>query len=271
LIDVPYDCGQFEARMGAGPRYLIDRGLAESLRQAGHAVRQESVRLPPGFHTEWMALALAQKRISALVHQAESTGERAIVLSGNCAPAALGVLGAGNRADIAVLWLDAHADFNTPETSPSGYLDGMALAIAAGHCWRTRAPMFHTQPVSEAHVIQVGVRSVDDEERARVERSGVHRSSTDAESVLPILAELSIVNRAYVHLDLDVIDAAELRANLYAIEGGPSSDQVAALIAAVGARVPINAASITALDPAIDGERAWPVARKLALALAACP
>jgi arginase len=271
LIDVPYDCGQFGARMGAGPGYLIARGLPECLRAAGHAVRRASVRLPDAFHTEWRALSVMQEQIAALVREARGSGERALILSGNCAPAALGVLSAGTNADTAVLWLDAHADFNTPETSPSGFLDGMALAIALGHCWRACAPVFQTNPVPEEHVIQIGVRSVDDEERHRLERSRVHQSAgnpTDVSRTLDVLARS--VRHAYVHLDLDVVDASELRANQYAINGGPSVKSVAAIIAAAGARMAVDAAAITALDPSLDGQRAWMITQQLALTIASC-
>lgn len=272
LIDVPYDCGQFGARMGAGPAYLIERGLAESLRAAGYTVRRASVRLPDAFHTEWRALSVMQEQISRLIQQTHVSGERALILSGNCAPAALGVLSAGTSSNTAVIWLDAHADFNTPETSPSGFLDGMALAIAVGHCWRACAPLFQTNPVPEEHVIQIGVRSVDDEERQRLERSRVHQSAADPTAVRRTLDVVSgPLRHAYVHLDLDVVDASELRANQYALNGGPSVESVAAIIAAAGARVPVDAAALTALDPSIDGERAWMIAQQLALTIAGCP
>ena len=272
LIDVPYDCGQFGARMGAGPAYLIDRGLPESLRAAGCVVRRASVRLPDAFHTEWRALSVMQEQIAVLVRQTHASGERALILSGNCAPAALGVLSAGTATTTAVLWLDAHADFNIPETSPSGFLDGMALAIALGHCWRACAPMFQTNPVPEEHVIQIGVRSVDDEERQRLERSRVHQSGASAADVTQALDTMSeALRQAYLHLDLDVVDASELRANQYAVNGGPSVESVAAIIAAIGTRLPIDAAALTALDPSIDADRAWLIARRFALTIAGCP
>ena len=170
------------------------------------------------------------------------------------------------------MWIDAHSDINTPETSPSGFLDGMALAIAVGHCWRACAPIFQVTPVPEEHVIQIGVRSVDDEERQRLERSRVYRSVADPADVTRTLDLLSgQVRRAYLHVDLDVVDASELRANEYALNGGPSVDMVAAIIDAAGRRVSIDAAALTALDPAIDGERAWVVAQRLALTIASCP
>lgn len=272
LIDVPYDCGRYDLRMGAGPTYLIERGLAESLRTAGHAVRCASVRLPHGFHTEWHALSALREQIAGLVRQARSSGERVLILSGNCAPAALGVLSAGSSRHTAVLWLDAHADFNTPETSPSGFLDGMAVAIAVGHCWRGCARRFQADPVPEEHVIQIGVRSVDDEERQRLEQSRVRRTTPDPASVGRMVDALAgAVRDIYVHLDLDVIDAAELQANEYALVGGPSVASVTAVISDAGARLPMEAAAITALDPSIDGERAWRIAQQLALTIASCP
>ena len=74
-----------------------------------------------------------------------------------------------------------------------------------------------------------------------------------------------------MHVDIDVVDTSELRANQYAVNGGPSVETVAAIIAAAGARVPVDAAALTALDPSIDGERAWVIAQQLALAIASCP
>jgi arginase len=132
--------------------------------------------------------------------------------------------------------------------------------------------MFQTNPVLEEHVMQIGVRSVDDEERQRLERSRVHQSAADPAAVTRTLDAVSgQVAHAYVHVDLDVINASELRANHYALDGGPSAQSVAAIIAAVGTGVPVDAAALTALDPSIDGERAWTIAQQLALTIAGCP
>jgi arginase len=171
-----------------------------------------------------------------------------------------------------VFWFDAHADFNTPETSPSGFLDGMALAIATGQCWRDCAPMFQTNPLPEDHIVQVGVRSVDDGERHRLHQSRIHQSTADPAAMARTLdAVAGRFERAYVHVDLDVVDASELRANHYAVDSGPSVAAVAASIAAIGNRFRVDAAALTALDPSIDGERAWKAAEQLALTIARCP
>jgi arginase family enzyme len=121
-------------------------------------------------------------------------------------------------------------------------------------------------------LIQIGVRSVDGEERQRLGRSRVHQSAADPTDVRRTLDVVSgPLRHAYVHLDLDVVDASELRANQYALNGGPSVESVSAVIAATGTRVPVDAAALTALDRSIDGERAWMIAQQLALTIASCP
>ena len=250
--------------MGAGPTYLLERGLATSLRAAGHQIRCEPVRLPRGFHTEWTALLALQHQIASLVRSAMSAGERVLILSGNCGPAALGALGGLGGQDTAVLWLDAHADFNTPETSPSGFLDGMAAALSVGHCWRGVATNFHS-PLPEEHLMQIGVRAVDPYECVRLERSRVHRIAGDLSDLSSRMDQLCDgVRHLYVHIDLDVIDAAELRANAYSTAGGLSVNQLTAVVRSAVSCSSFRAASITALDPALDPKRAHNVCDQLA-------
>ena len=272
LVDVPYDCGQFDVRMGAGPAFLIARGLEESLSRAGHDVRTDPVRLAPRFHTEWDALVALQGQIAAAVRSAKAADERALVLSGNCGPAALGAVAARGSRSTAVCWFDAHGDFNTPETSPSGFVDGMALAIATGRCWHAAAPRLEAfDPVPEEHVVQVGVRSTDPDEEDRLERSRITRlGAGDGDRLSGFLQQLPEVTALYLHVDVDVIDSADLHANSYAGAGGLSVDQLIALFRIAARHLPVAAVSLTALDPECD-ERAWPVVERIAHALADLP
>jgi arginase len=273
LVDVPYDCGQFNVRMGAGPAFLIARGLEESLSRAGHDVRTDPVRLAPRFHTEWDALVALQGQIAAAVRSAMAADERALVLSGNCGPSALGAMAALGSRSTAVCWFDAHGDFNTAETSPSGFLDGMALAIATGQCWRAAAPRLQAfDPVPEEHVFQIGVRSTDPDEEDRLERSRVTRlGGGDGDRLSGCLQQLPGATALYLHVDLDVIDSADLRANSYACPRGLSVDQLIGLFRVAAGHFPAAAASLTALDPGCDEERAWPVVERIAHALADLP
>src|SRR3712207_5047701 len=136
LIELPYDSGRFNLRMGRGPRALLERGLAEYLRDHGFDVEVVTIPLREKFHTEASALVELQRGAIAAIRASRARGARPILLSGNCGPAALSAAAALGPASTGVIWFDAHADFNTPETSTSGFLDGMGLATLTGACWR---------------------------------------------------------------------------------------------------------------------------------------
>lgn len=120
-----------------------------------------------------------------------------------------------HRPDARILWLDAHGDFNTPVTSPSGYLGGMSLA---GACGRWDAGLVPDQ-ADPAQVVLAGVRALDADERQALERSSV--TVIGASPVETLVAVSNALDRApvYVHLDLDVIDPEVLPAQYPEPEG----------------------------------------------------
>src|SRR6266576_1750046 len=127
LIQSPYDSGRFGERMGQGPIVVIESGLVEHLRTLGNKVDVASVRLSEGLHSEANALVELQRLTVPLLRDALSRQARPIILSGNCGPAALSAVAALNQSETATIWFDAHADFNTPETSRAGFLEGMGV------------------------------------------------------------------------------------------------------------------------------------------------
>ncbi len=120
-----------------------------------------------------------------------------------------------HRPDAYVLWLDAHGDFNTPDTSPSGYLGGMALAGACGR-WDAGLAPDHADP---AKVVLAGVRELDSPEREALEAGSV--TVIGASPVETLVAVSNALDRApvYVHLDLDVIDPEQMPAQFPAPDG----------------------------------------------------
>jgi arginase len=270
LIDVPYDCGQPRTRMGAGPELMLAWSLRNDETTARHRVRRETASLPARFHTEWDALVTLQSEVTRIVSGALAARERPIILSGNCAPALLGALGATGSAATAVCWFDAHADFNTPDTSPSGFLDGMALAIAVGGCWTMAARRFQgVSPLPETHVIQIGARSFDRQEAARLERSHVVRVARGELRTLRdrVRALPSALPHLYLHIDLDVLDPSELRANSYAEPDGLTTEELVAAIHDITRERPWTVAALTSLDPGCDDGRAAAVVERLMDAL----
>jgi arginase len=141
-----------------------------------------------------------------------------------------------HRPDAWVLWLDAHGDFNSPETTPSGFLGGMCLAAACG-VWDSGL----AAGLDPARVVMCGVRDVDPGERVLLDTKGVGLVERPAE-----LAGLLRDRPVFVHLDLDVLDPAVLPAT-FAAPGGFSDGGLRTLLAEVAAAAELLGAEITAL------------------------
>jgi arginase len=268
-ILVPYDSGHRGARMGRGPLHMREHGAIDRLRAAGHDVVESIIEAPPSFPTEIGTSFALHRVLSERVGTATTSGAFPLILAGNCGSALGTVSGLraatpNDRSDIGVIWLDAHADFNTPETTTSGFLDGTSLATLTGQCWHAlTASIPGFRPVSVAHVVLVGARDLDPAEETalaqsqigRVEAARMETAGAQAalDNALTMLARRH-VSRVYLHIDLDVHDPAEAQANQYAVPGGLSPSTVRDLVRVVAERFTIAAAALTAFDPAYDAD-----------------
>jgi arginase len=135
VVVVPYDSGHRGLRMGAGPEHLVEGGLAGALRTGGRGPSFATVH-PEGDPPAEVATAFElHGLVSERVRGALAEGRFPLVLSGNC-NASVGTISGAGPGGLGIVWFDAHADFNTPETTTTGFTDGMGLAVAVGHCWR---------------------------------------------------------------------------------------------------------------------------------------
>ncbi len=258
ILAVPYDTAQRGWRMGAGPQHLLAKGLAERLIQCGHQVKVDLVLDDPAQRPAEIRTAFALMRMVAeRVRAARTAGRFPLVLSGNCNVSA-GTLAGLTPDPTSVFWFDAHADCNTPETTHSGFLDGMALAIACGLCWRElTATIPGFRPVPLDLITLLGVRDFDPPEKALLDRSPVAVLSPDrVRAGFPeVLARPQLApTRGYLHCDLDVLDPGVGQVNPYPVAGGLSLDEVTAAIRRIGSAVPLAAAALTAYAPEYDGD-----------------
>lgn len=257
LILVPYDSGHRGLRMGAGPEHLIASGLPAHLEQFGHSVDVITVDLPAD---SWRAEIRTAFELAALiadrVRESQRNGAFPVVLAGNCF-ASLGVV-AALGAGTGVLWFDAHGDFNSPETTTGGFLDGMALATLTGRCFTTMSnhlPGF--TPIREEHAWLLGARDLDVAEEEMLLDSPVGRVSVEAiEGTLGarVRRDLDAPEQLYVHLDLDVLDPSEGQVNEYACEGGVSAVNLRSAMYSVGELDTVAALTLSAYDPAYDAD-----------------
>ena len=142
--------------------------------------------------------------------------------------------------DVRVLWLDAHGDFNTPDTTPSKFLGGMCLAAACGRWDAGFEPS-----IEPARVLMCGVRDLDAGERVLVETSGVG-NARPSEVVRSLNGQ-----RVYVHLDMDVLDPDVLPAQ-FAVPHGLSDTGLRTLLGEVARECDVVGVEVTAFEAPED-------------------
>lgn len=182
------------------------------------------------------------------VDDALAAGNLPVLLAGECA-IALTTLPTvfRHRPDAVVLWLDAHGDYNTPATTESGSLSGMALAGACG-LWDAGL-VAETAP--EDRVVLAGVRDLDSKERKALELSDV--TVVGASPVETLVAVKNALDGApvYVHLDLDVLDPAVFPARAPA-PGGLAPEKLYDLLEAVTGDCPLVGVEVTTFEAPED-------------------
>jgi len=184
------------------------------------------------------------------VASALSTGRRPVSLAGDCL-SSLGVMAGLQRAgiDASLVWLDAHGDFNTWETTPSGFLGGMPLAMAVGRGERRLTQTLGLGPIDEARVILSDARDLDPGEREAVAASGLTHIADVGE-----LLERSLPDGPlHVHFDSDIVDAGESPAQNYPVPGGPSAALMKRVFRHIGRCASVVALSVSAWNPRLDG------------------
>ena len=184
-----------------------------------------------------------------------------LVLAGNC-NACLGTLGGINSTTPGVVWFDAHGEFNTPETTLSGFLDGMPLAMAPGRCWQSllqTIPGF--EPVPDERIVLVGAVDLDKAEEEAFAKSAItvippfDFSAGGADTFEKSLLKLQQhVDSIYLHIDMDILDFDDLYANHLMISGGMLPDAMKQAITMVKEHFTIAACTVASYDPADDPE-----------------
>jgi arginase len=229
MIAVPYHLGRRAVEVGRGPLVILDAIQLESL--------QEPCVMVEG--TGGVAGINAQLAEAVVAHPPP-----VVILAGNC-NSCLGTLAA--LEDPGIVWLDAHGDFNTPESSISGALEGMSLAIATGHCHHE----LMARPIREENAVLAATRSIDPLEDGRLRASKIELTSIDA---LPrAVQQLALrVKTIYLHVDLDVLDPDVSPGVNFSEPGGISAEQLFEAVKLVIATGKLGAATIANFNPDRD-------------------
>lgn len=269
LLEVPYDLGadgQGAARAAAS----LARASASTL---GSSV-ERIARIAPFRDTGSASLAV-NRELAKAVRNAVAAERVPVVLAGSC-DVSLGVVGGLDHATCGIVWFDAHGDFNTPDTTVTGFFGGMPLAVLTGHCYANLwSQVGDSRPVAEDAVLLVGARELDPLERQFLERTRVSVCGCQGGQPAPVfnvmLTNLAQrVAQVYLHFDLDVLDPEGAPGLDLPVPGGLSIEGASRAIRAIAGLFNIRAAAIaTTFNPDRDpGDRTLRAGLKLVELLA---
>ena len=251
-----------------GPSTMASGGIQQILAGLGAVVRVEEAALTAEEATEyggWKRLGMALGHFAEIVAKNEREGYFTVGLLATC-PSMPGLVAGLQHSGptrepikIGMLWLDAHPDFNTPETTRSGSLGGMPVAVATGRALeRLRLDAHLDPPLSDRDIVMGGVRLTDPLEQHLLDQSFIEQLSVDdLRKMTPaVFAELDRLSqrtdKIYVHIDMDVLDPREVMGHGNKVPNGPSSEELARLFETIFSRYPKASAIGFATIPATD-------------------
>lgn len=230
--------------------FFLDEALPGLKTVPGKDWTLNEPNLPPG--SKQARIAVINRALSRLVADAVAAGRRPVSLAGDCL-SAIGVLAGLQKAGIdpALLWFDAHGDFNTWETSPSGFLGGMPLAMIAGRGEQTIVREVGLRPLDESRIFLTDGRDLDPQERALLEGSRVVRLSDPKRLLDDILPDRPL----QVHVDTDIITPEQAPAQNYPVPGGMAVSDLQEIFRYLAGRHAIAAVSVSSWNPDLDRDR----------------
>jgi arginase len=231
--------------------FFLDEPLPELRVLAAGDWVVNSPALPGG--DQGARMSAIQRPLADYVAESVMGGDRPVSIAGDCC-AAIGVLAGLQRAGVepTLIWFDAHGDFNTWETTPSGFLGGMPLAMLVGRGEQAMPAAVGLETLPEASVFLTDARDLDPAERqALLESEVVHLTDVGDLKEYPLPG-----GPLYVHFDVDVVTPDEAPAQNYPAPGGPSFSVLEAVLGRLARSGQVVAVSLSAWNPRLDEDGA---------------
>jgi arginase len=280
IVGAPLDLGQSRRGVDLGPTALRYAGLKAELTRLGYrvedrgnieTVERDSLPEEPGLGF-LRPVGDACERIYEASRQAVADGALPLVLGGDHSIAAGTVGGVSHEHRTGVLWIDAHGDFNTPDTSPSGNLHGMPLAALCGHGAPELVDAGRPGPkLRPEDVVLFGVRDLDPGEQTLIQEAGITTYTMRqiderglATLALDALERLDHVDRIHVSLDMDSIDPREAPGVGTQAPGGLSYREGHLLMELIAEHGGLGSVDVVEVNPILDHQNQT---AKLALGL----
>jgi len=275
IIGVPMDLGQSRRGVDMGPSALRVAGLQSRLKQLGHSVEdignvpvKQPEEQPYGEKRAKYLNEIAEtcRGLAEMTEQTLSEGLLPVVLGGDHSIAVGSCSGVSDffrkqSKKIGYLWLDAHGDMNTPESSPSGNVHGMPLAALIGYGAPELVELLGYKPkIEPRNVAIVGVRDLDAKERRLVKESGVHAFTMrdiDERGMREVMSEalrfaMDDTDGVAVSLDMDVIDPSDAPGVGTPVRGGITYREAHLAMEMIADSDAMVSLEIVEINPVID-------------------
>jgi arginase len=274
VVGVPLDLGVAKLGVDMGPTALRYAGIFEALTFAGlsfvdagdlpvaNNFALDRLPAPERQAAKRAEIARVSENLGGHVFAAASRGELPLTFGGDHSTSIGAIAGVAKaRGRLGLIWIDAHADSNTPETSPSGNIHGMPLAVSLGHGYPELVSCLGFSPkVRPEDVAIVGAKDVDPGELAFLKSQGVALYSTfdlDRLGLARVLDEAvsrvtAATDAVYVSFDADVMDARIAPGTGITTRGGLSYREIACLCATLGERVELAGLDVIEVNPLMD-------------------
>jgi arginase len=226
-----------------GPKTMEEGGLLELLKECDcDVVESKETKLTSEEDERYglrYRLGLSNNHLADIVASQINAGVLPIGLMANC-NGLMGMLAGHQRAGeswkplrVGLVWIDAHGDFNTPETSLSGMMGGMPVAISTGQCLHhIRRASGLDPPLPMKYVTMVGVRDTDPWEQYLIDKHDIPQITVDEIKRLSPAIDLEIdrlsrvTDLVYVHVDLDILDPDDIPGAGLPVENGPTANEL---------------------------------------------
>jgi arginase len=227
--------------------FFLDEPLPELESLATSSWQINKPELPTG--DRQYRMSMIHRPLADFTAETVRIGDRPVSIAGDCCTA-IGMLAGLQRAGIdpILIWFDAHGDFNTWETTPSGFLGGMPLAMLVGKGEQTMLKALSLRPLAEDNVILTDARDLDPQERDSIENAAL----THLPNIKDLLHYPLPHGPLYIHLDTDIVDPDEAPAMNYRAPGGPSFDDLQIIFEHLNRSDNIAAVSMSTWNPNLD-------------------
>jgi arginase len=275
IIGVPMDLGASRRGVDMGPSALRVAGLQARIKQLGHQVEDIgniSVKQPEEMsygekRAKYLAeIADACKDLGAIVEKSLEESMLPVVLGGDHSIAAGTLSGIAayfkkKEKKIGLIWLDAHGDINTPESSPSGNVHGMPLAAAMGYGAIELVELQGFKPkVEPQNISLVGIRDLDTQEKKLAKKSGVHvftMRDIDERGMREVMSDalkyaMDDTDGISVSLDMDFVDPSDAPGVGTPVRGGVTYREAHLAMEMIADTEAMASLEIVEINPVID-------------------